>query len=125
MRIYSEDHLWVDYDQGEATLGISAHAAAELGEVTYVELPEIGAAIAAGGVLCVVESLKTAADLPCPVSGRVIAVNGRLAAEPRLLSRDPEGNGWICRLSGVAADEVSGFMPAAAYAAYVAVPSAQ
>ncbi|NLF16976.1 MAG: glycine cleavage system protein H [Lentisphaerae bacterium] len=125
MRIYSEDHLWVDCDQGEATLGISAYAAAELGEVTYVELPAIGAAMAAGGVLCVVESLKTAADLPCPVSGRVMAVNDRLTAEPGLLSGDPEGDGWICRLSGVAAGEVAGFMSAAAYAAYVAAPSAR
>lgn len=119
MRIYSDDHLWVDYDRGQATLGISAHAAAEFGEVTYVELPAVGAELQAGEVLCVVESLKTAADLPCPVSGRVSAVNQRLATQPGWLSQSPERDGWICRLSEVDASEVKGFMSAAAYAAYV------
>jgi len=120
MRYYSEDHVWVQLDDRVATLGISRHAADELGELTFVELPIQGSHIAAGEVLCVVESVKTAADVACPIAGTVHQVNGRLADEPALVNTHPEADGWICRLRDVCAADLQRLMTARQYEAAMA-----
>jgi len=119
MRYYSEDHVWVGIDGGEATLGISPHAATELGELTFVELPRLGSRVAPGDVLCVVESVKTAADVACPVHGVVTAVNRRLADEPGLVNRSPVGDGWICRLGQLAPADLAKLLSETQYEAFI------
>jgi glycine cleavage system H protein len=101
MQHYSEDHIWVRVLDQTATLGLSRHATAELGELTFVELPNPGARFARGDVFCVVESVKTAADLCCPIRGTVCAVNRLLENQPALLNSSPEDDGWVCRLTDV------------------------
>jgi glycine cleavage system H protein len=124
MQYYSEDHVWVRPDRDGATVGISRHAAAELGEVTFVELPTRGARVAAGDLLCVVESVKTAADVACPVQGTVQDVNALLLDQPSLVNASPEADGWLCRLCDVPAGDLASLMTDTEYAAAIAPPPA-
>jgi glycine cleavage system H protein len=96
---YSESHEWLrDLGNGEALVGISAHAQELLGDVVYVELPKIGTEVQAGDVIGVVESVKAASDIYSPAAGQVLEVNSLLEAEPNLLNQDPYGQGWIFKL---------------------------
>jgi len=119
MRYFSEDHQWIDVNGTEGTIGISQYAADEIGEVNFVELPEIGSKLVAGAPLCVVESLKAAADLVSPVTGIVTEVNSCLTADPMLLNRSPEGEGWLCRVTLSMPEEVEVLMSEEAYLAKV------
>ncbi len=119
MRYYSEDHVWVEWCNGTATLGISQHAAQELGELTFVELPSPGARLARGELLCVVESVKTAADVSSPVGGTVAAANHLLDAHPERLNASPEDEGWICRLADVPAADLAGLLSPERYASFL------
>lgn len=96
--LYSRDHEWVDVDGDIATIGISDHAQAELGDVVFVDLPEPGTSIAANDSIAVVESVKAASDVYSPVSGEIIEVNEELGNEPGVVNSDPYGNGWICKI---------------------------
>lgn len=96
--LYSRDHEWVDVDGEIATIGISDHAQAELGDVVFVDLPEPGTSIAANDSIAVVESVKAASDVYSPVSGEIIEVNEELGNEPGAVNSDPYGNGWICKI---------------------------
>lgn len=96
--LYSRDHEWVDVDGDIATIGISDHAQAELGDVVFVDLPEPGTSIAANDSIAVVESVKAASDVYSPVSGEIIEVNEELGNEPGSVNSDPYGNGWICKI---------------------------
>lgn len=118
--LYSNDHVWVRPDPAGATLGISPHAAAELGEITFVELPRLGTRLVPGAVLCVVESVKTAADVLCPVCGVVAAINQCLVEQPGLVNRSPAGAGWICQLAAVDDAALAGLLSEADYATFVA-----
>lgn len=112
---YSEDHEWLRPEAGEAVIGITAYAAEELGDVVFVELPEIGRKLAKDETFGVIESVKTASDLFAPVAGEVVAVNEALVAEPELVNSEPYVGGWMVRLrleDAAAADEL---MDAAAY----------
>ena len=120
MRYYSEDHVWVEWCNGIATLGISPHAAQELGELTFVELPRPGARVARGEVLCVVESVKTAADVASPVGGTVCTANHLLDDHPERLNASPEDEGWICRLADVPAADLASLLSPERYAAFLA-----
>ena len=123
MRYYSEDHVWVQLCDGIATLGVSLHAAEELGELTFVELPSPGARFARGDVLCVVELVKTAADICCPVGGTVCAVNRLLDDRPARVNSSPEGDGWVCRLADVAPADIPRLLTAEQYEAFLARPA--
>ena len=96
--LYSREHEWVDVDGDIATIGISDHAQAELGDVVFVDLPEPGTSIAANDSIAVVESVKAASDVYSPVSGEIIEVNEELGNEPGAVNSDPYGNGWICKI---------------------------
>jgi glycine cleavage system H protein len=112
---YSEDHEWLRTEAGEVVLGITAYAAEELGDVVFVELPEIGRRLGKDETFGVIESVKTASDLFAPVAGEVVAVNEALVAEPELVNSEPYVGGWMVRLrldDAAAADEL---MDAAAY----------
>jgi glycine cleavage system H protein len=96
---YSKDHEWIEIaDHEAATVGITVHAQDALGDVVFVDLPEVGRTLKQGEVAGVVESVKAAADLYSPVSGEVVEVNEALRADPSLANTDPLGNGWFFKL---------------------------
>ena len=97
--LYTKDHEWLRHeDDGTVTVGITAHAADALGDLVYVELPEVGQDVEAGGEMAVVESVKAASDVYAPVTGSVVAANEDLADEPEKINADPYGDGWIVRM---------------------------
>jgi glycine cleavage system H protein len=96
--LYTEEHEWVRLDAGGATVGISVYAAGQLGDIVYVELPDIGRRVVQGEEAAVVESVKAASEVYAPVSGEVVEVNATLRDQPEAANADPEGNGWFFRL---------------------------
>jgi glycine cleavage system H protein len=117
---YTKEHEWVRLDGDRATVGISDHAQEQLGELVFVELPEIGRKVTQGGALAVVESVKAASDVYAPVGGEVVEINDNLASDPGLVNRSAEDEGWFCRLRIADRTELTQLMDAAAYKAYVA-----
>jgi glycine cleavage system H protein len=119
MTRYTKEHEWIRLDGATATVGITEHAAHELGDITFVELPAVGAAFSAGDVLLVIESVKAAADVYMPVTGTVAAVNETLEDKPELINESPEQDGWLCQLSGVNAADLESLMTHDQYVALV------
>jgi glycine cleavage system H protein len=117
---YSKEHEWVRTEGSRATVGITSFATDELGDIVFVELPEIGAALSQFGTFGVVESVKAVSDLYAPVSGTVVEVNEALRDAPELLNSDPFGEGWIARVEMADAGELDALMDAEAYAAETA-----
>ena len=117
---YSREHEWVRADGDTATIGITSFAADELGDIVFVELPEVGTQLTQFGTFGVVESVKAVSDLYAPVSGEITEVNEALRDAPELLNTDPFGEGWIARVALSAPDEVEALMDAEAYAAETA-----
>jgi glycine cleavage system H protein len=98
--LYTNEHEWLRReDDGSVTVGITDHAQSALGDLVYVELPEIGQVLEAEGEMAVVESVKAASDVYAPISGTVIAVNDALADDPEKINADPYGDGWIVRIT--------------------------
>ena len=97
-RLYTKSHEWLTVDGKSATIGITDFAQSQLGDVVFLELPNAGRKLEAGESFGVVESVKAASDLYAPVSGRVAAVNDKLAGKPALINSDPYGDGWILKL---------------------------
>jgi glycine cleavage system H protein len=95
---FTEDHAWLKLDDGIATVGITEHAATELGDLVFIQLPEVGAKLAKGGGAAVVESVKAASDVFAPLAGKVVEVNGSIESDPALVSKDPRGAGWFFKL---------------------------
>ena len=112
---YTDDHEWLRLEEGEGVIGITAYAASELGDVVFVELPEVGANLEAAQAFGVIESVKTASDLYSPLAGEVVAVNGQLSDRPELVNDDPYGEGWMIRLRLADPTAVEGLKDAAAY----------
>jgi len=117
---FTKDHEWIAVDGGTATVGITAFAAGQLGDVVYVELPEVGRAVARGEGFAVVESVKAASDVYAPVSGEVVEVNAALSAAPETVNAEPQAGGWLVRLRLADPSELDGLMDQAAYDALVA-----
>ena len=113
---YSKEHEWVRTEGTRATIGITSFAADELGDIVFVELPEVGASLSQFGTFGVVESVKAVSDLFAPVSGEVVEVNESLRDAPELLNADPFGEGWIARLELSDTGQLDALMDAAAYA---------
>lgn len=114
-RFYTESHEWLRQENGNARVGITDHAQAELTDVVYVELPKIGALAEARGQIAVVESVKAASDIYAPVKGTVVEVNKALEGNPALINTDPFGEGWIFVLKMDSPDDVKQLKNAAAY----------
>jgi len=112
---FTEDHEWVAVDGDVATVGITKYAAEALGDVVFVEVPEVGASFAKGDDMAVVESVKAASDVYAPISGEVTEANGALADAPETVNADPEGAGWFAKLKVANTSELDGLMDAAAY----------
>ena len=113
---YSKEHEWVRVDGSRATIGITSFAADELGDIVFVELPEVGAALNQFQTFGVVESVKAVSDLYSPVSGEVVEVNEALRDAPELLNSDAFGEGWIAKVELTDQAELDALMDAAAYA---------
>lgn len=118
-KYFTKEHEWVKIDGGTATVGISEHAAHELGDITFVELPQVGKSVKQFDTLAGIESVKAASDIYAPVSGKVSAVNGKLEDTPELVNESAEEAGWICRMEGFDAAELGALMDAATYAEYL------
>ena len=121
MKKYSEEHVWIARDDAAAaqgTVGITVHAQEVLGDVVFVELPEVGAVLAAGDKAGLVESVKAAADVFTPVSGTVTEVNEALRADPSLANTDPLGQGWFFKLQLAQPAELDALMDELTYAGF-------
>ncbi|MCB0980179.1 MAG: glycine cleavage system protein GcvH [Acidimicrobiaceae bacterium] len=116
---YSKDHEWVSADGTRARIGITDYAQDALGDVVYVQLPSVGAAVAAGDSFGEVESTKSVSDVYAPVSGTVVAVNEALESAPETLNSDPYGDGWICEIELGDTAELDGLLDASAYQALI------
>ncbi|HVW19904.1 MAG TPA: glycine cleavage system protein GcvH [Opitutaceae bacterium] len=113
---YAKSHEWLKLESdGTATIGISDYAQSSLGDITFVQLPKVGAALKAGETFGVVESVKAASDLYAPVAGKVVAVNEALNQKPETVNHSPYGEGWIMRLSPANPADAAGLLDAAAY----------
>jgi glycine cleavage system H protein len=113
-RRYTKSHEWLIADGKHVTVGITDFAQSQLGDVVFLELPAPGRKLAAGESFGVVESVKAASDLYSPVSGKITAVNDKLAAHPELINSDPYGDGWILKVE-LAGDLPEGLLDEAAY----------
>ena len=113
---YSKEHEWVRVDGSTATIGITSFAADELGDIVFIELPEVGSRLSQFGGFGVVESVKAVSDLFAPISGQVTEVNDALADQPELLNSDAYGEGWIARVELADSAELDALMDAEAYA---------
>jgi glycine cleavage system H protein len=116
---FTKDHEWVELSGDVATVGITAYAAEQLGDVVFVETPEVGKKVAAGDAFAVVESVKAASDVYAPISGEVVEANGAVADAPETVNSAPEGEGWFAKLKVANAAELDQLMDRAAYEAYL------
>ena len=114
---FTEDHEWLTIQDGVATIGITAHAAEQLGDLVFVELPDVGATLAKGDAAATVESVKAASDVYAPVDGEVVAVNDAVGDAPEKVNEDPQGEGWILKLRLKNAGDVDGLLDEDAYKA--------
>ena len=118
---YTEDHEWVRVESdGSATIGITDHAQDALGDIVFIELPEVGKHYAKGAAVCVVESVKAAADVKMPIGGEVVAVNEALPDDPAKVNTDPMNDGWFLRVRPDSAADIDALMDDAAYTALIA-----
>jgi len=119
-RYFTKDHEWIDVAGETGTVGITDYAQSQLGDITFVELPEPGSSHGQGDSASVVDSVKAASDIYMPVGGTVTEVNGALADAPELVNSAAESDGWLFKVTLADAGDLAGLMDAAAYAAYVA-----
>jgi glycine cleavage system H protein len=117
---FSKDHEWIEAEGDIATIGITAYAAEQLGDVVFIELPEVGKSVKAGEPLAVVESVKAASDVYAPVSGEVTAVNAELPDSPETVNAMPEKDGWFAKVRLANPAELDGLMDRAAYEQFLA-----
>jgi glycine cleavage system H protein len=117
---YTEEHEWVRLEGDVGTVGITDHAQEALGDIVFVELPEVGRTVNRGDEACAIESSKAASDIYAPVGGTVVEVNQAAAENPALVNEDPYGKGWIYKIRLANPKELDGLMDAKAYAAKVA-----
>ena len=120
MTKYTEDHEWIETDGDIATVGITDYAQKALGDVVFVELPEVGASFAAGDEVAVVESVKAASEVYAPLDGEITEVNEGLEGEPGLVNTAPTGEGWFFKMKLANTGDLDGLMDEAAYNEHVA-----
>lgn len=116
---YTKDHEWVRMEGDVAVIGVSPHAAEQLGDVVFVELPAIGKSFSKGADMAVVESVKAASDVYAPISGEIVAVNQAIVDEPAKVNEDPAGAAWFVKMKPSNAGELDALMDEAAYKAYL------
>ena len=117
---YTKDHEWVRLTGNDATVGITEYAASQLGDIVFVELPEVGRTLTQSAAFGVVESVKAVSDLFAPVSGPVVEANAALTGEPELVNSEPYGAGWMVRVTVTDPTELDGLLDPTAYDALIA-----
>jgi len=117
---FTDEHEWLNLDGDVATVGITKHAAEQLGDVVFVQLPEVGSKLAQGDGAAVVESVKAASDVYAPLSGEVVEVNQAVVDNPALVNADPQGGGWFFKMKLDNVKAMDGLMDEAAYENFVA-----
>lgn len=116
---FTKDHEWVEREGEVVTVGITEYAQESLGDIVFVELPEVGREVGVGDAIAVVESVKAASDIYAPIAGRIIEVNGAVVDDPALLNRDPHGKAWLFRMEPASPGDVDALMDEIAYTALV------
>lgn len=116
---YSTDHEWVRIEGDVAVVGITDHAQDQLGDVVFIDLPDVGTEVEKGGDAAVVESVKAASDVIAPLTGEVVEVNSALEDDPAKVNADAEGDGWFLKIKMSDTSELDGLMDADAYKAFV------
>ncbi|MDN3646427.1 glycine cleavage system protein GcvH [Pontixanthobacter aestiaquae] len=119
-RYFTDEHEWIDVEGDTATVGITDYAQEQLGDIVFVETPEVGSMVDKGGDAAVVESVKAASDVYAPISGEVVEGNAALEEDPALVNTSPEEDGWFFKMTIGDKDELEGLMDAKAYEAFVA-----
>ena len=117
---FTEEHEWLKIEDGVATVGITTHAAEQLGDLVYVELPEIGATFSRNDNAATVESVKAASDVFCPLDGEIVEVNDAIVAHPEMVNTDPQGAAWFFKLRLANPSDADGLMDEEAYKRMVA-----
>ena len=117
---FTQEHEWIRVEDGIGTVGITAYAQEQLGDVVYVELPEPGRRVERGKDMAVVESVKAASEVYAPVSGEVVEVNAKLTSDPATINADATGAGWFAKIRLSNASELDGLMDEGAYQSFVA-----
>jgi glycine cleavage system H protein len=118
-RYFTADHEWIEIDGDTATFGITDHAQSQLGDIVFVELPEVGRKVAKGESTAVVESVKAASDIYAPVSGEIVAANDALSGDPAQVNRDAAGTGWFGKIRLADKGELDGLMSETEYKAFL------
>ena len=121
-RYFTQEHEWIEVEVTAATVGITDYAQGQLGDITFVEVPEVGKLLAKGDTAAVVDSVKAASDVYAPVAGTVTETNAALEAQPELVNTDADTGGWLWRMTLADADAgaLTGLMDETAYKAYIA-----
>lgn len=117
---FTEEHEWLKVENGVATVGITAHASEQLGDLVYVELPEVGAVFKKGDAAATVESVKAASEVYCPLDGEIVDINQSIADDPSMVGSDPMGAAWFFKLKLANAADADGLLDQAAYDALIA-----
>lgn len=116
---YTKDHEWAKIEGGQVTIGITDHAQSALGDIVFVELPQVGRILKKGETFGVVESIKAVSDLYSPIAGKVTAVNSSIVSEPSALNRDPQGEAWLVKMEMTDAASAADLLDSAKYSEYV------
>ncbi|OIP82047.1 MAG: glycine cleavage system protein H [Rhodobacterales bacterium CG2_30_65_12] len=116
---YTEEHEWLDDQAGIVTVGITTHAAEQLGDIVFVELPDVGAQVSKDDEVVVIESVKAASDILAPLDGEIVEVNAAIVEDPAKVNEDPEGKAWFFKIKPADASQMDEFMDAAAYKAFI------
>ncbi len=117
---FTQEHEWLKVEDGVATVGITAHAAEQLGDLVFVELPEVGASFSKGGDAATVESVKAASEVYCPLDGEITEINQAIVDDPSLVNSDPQGAGWFFKLKLANAADADALLDEAAYKELIA-----
>ncbi len=117
---YTEEHEWLKQDGDEVIVGITEHAAEQLGDLVFVELPEEGVMVVRGDEVVTIESVKAASDITAPLDGQITEVNTAIVANPALVNEDPMEDGWFFKMTLADPSELDGLMDEEAYRAYIA-----
>lgn len=116
---YTEDHEWLSIAGDTATVGITNHAVEQLGDLVFIDLPEVGARLSKGDAAATLESVKAASDVYCPLDGEIVEVNEAIVNDPSIVNSDAQGVGWFFRLRLAKASDADGLMDEAAYKSMV------
>ena len=119
-KLFTEDHEWIALDGGTATVGITDYAQSQLGDVVFVELPEVGSNVEKGGEAAVVESVKAASEVYAPIDGEVVEINGALEDNPALVNSEAESGAWFMKVKLSDKSQLEGLMNEEAYKGYLA-----